>query len=206
MPWRIDHLAVSAALLDEGTAAVEAALGVRLSPGGQHALMSTHNRLLGGGDLYLEVIAIDPGAPAPPHPRWFRLDRFAGPPRLTNWIAAVDDLDAALAGAPPGAGRATDLARGDLRWRMGVPGDGCLPFDDAHPALIQWLGGMHPAARLPDVGVRLRRLVVAHPQAARLQEALAGRLEDARLVIEAGAVKAMRAEFDTPGGARVLEG
>jgi hypothetical protein len=206
MPWRIDHLAVSAASLDEGTAAVEAALGVRLSPGGQHALMSTHNRLLGAGDLYLEVIAVDPDAPPLGHPRWFRLDGFTGAPRLTNWIAACDDLDGALAVAPPGIGRAVDLARGDLRWRMGVPGDGCLPFDDAHPALIQWLGGLHPAQRLADVGVRLRRVVVAHPEAEGLRAALAGRLEDARLVIEAGPVKAMRAEFETPGGVRALEG
>ena len=127
MRWRIDHLAVAAASLDEGTAAVEAALGVKLSPGGQHALMGTHNRLLGLGDLYLEVIAVDPAAPPPGHPRWFRLDQFTGAPRLTNWVVAVDDLEGALAVAPAGAGQAVDLARGDLRWRIAVPPDGTLP-------------------------------------------------------------------------------
>ena len=206
MRWRIDHLAVSAATLDEGAEVVEAALGVRLVPGGHHALMATHNRLLGVGDLYLEVIAVDPAPPPPPHPRWFRLDRFTGAPRLTNWIAACDDLAAGLAVAPDGAGRAVDLARGDLRWRMGVPGDGCLPFDDAYPALIQWLGGLHPAQRLPDAGVRLRRLEVVHPQAAALRAALGDRFADPRLVIEAGAAKAMRAEFQTRQGVRWLEG
>ena len=206
MRWRIDHLAVACASLDEGTAAVEAALGVRLAPGGQHALMSTHNRLLGLGDLYLEVIAVDPLAPPPGHPRWFRLDQFTGAPRLTNWVAAVEDLDAALAVAPAGAGRALDLARGDLRWRMAVPGSGCLPFDDAFPALIQWLGDAHPATRLPDAGVRLRRLVVAHPQAEALRAGLGGRVADPRRVIEAAAVKAMRAEFETPSGPRHLAG
>ena len=205
MRWRIDHLAVAAASLEEGAEAVEAALGVRLSPGGSHPLMSTHNRLLGLGDLYLEVIAVDPAATPPAHPRWFRLDRFTGAPRLTNWVAAVDDLDTALAVAPGGAGRAVELARGDLRWRMGVPDDGCLPFDDACPALIQWMGDTHPAQRLPDAGVRLRRLVVAHPQAQALRAALGGRVADPRLVIEAGAVKAMRAEFETANGVRVLE-
>ncbi len=205
MRWRIDHLAVAAASLEEGAEAVEAALGVPLVAGGTHALMGTHNRLLGLGDLYLEVIAVDPAAPPPGHPRWFRLDRFTGAPRLTNWVAAVDDLDTALAVAPGGAGRAVDLARGDLRWRMGVPDDGCLPFDDAFPALIQWLGDAHPAQRLPDAGVRLRRLVVAHPQAGALRAALEP-VADPRLVIEAGAVKAMRAEFETENGVRVLEG
>ncbi|MGB4827632.1 MAG: VOC family protein, partial [Paracoccaceae bacterium] len=50
-----DHLAVSALALDEGVAAVEAALAVRLQGGGQHPHMATRNRLLGLGDLYLEV-------------------------------------------------------------------------------------------------------------------------------------------------------
>ena len=206
MRWRIDHLAVAAGSLAEGTAAVEAALGVRLASGGSHASMATHNRLLGLGDLYLEVIAIDPAAVPPPHPRWFRLDQFTGAPRLTNWVVAVDDLEGALAVAPAGAGQAVDLARGDLRWRMGVPGDGCLPFDDAFPALIQWLGGGHPATRLPEAGVRLRRLTVVHPDADGLRAALGGRVADPRLVIEAGAVKAMRAEFETAHGPRHLEG
>ena len=206
MPWRLDHLAVSATSLAEGVAAVEAALGTALGPGGQHALMSTHNRLLGLGDLYLEVIAPDPSAPAPPHPRWFRLDEFRGPPRLTNWIAATDDLDSALADAPPGVGDAVALSRGDLRWRMAVPGDGRLPFDDAFPALIEWQGQAHPAARLPDCGVRLHRLTVVHPDAQALRDSLVPHLTDTRLVIEPGPAKAMLATFDTPHGLRQLQG
>ena len=55
-----DHIAISATCLAEGVAAVEAALGVALSGGGAHPHMATHNRLLGLGDLYLEVIASDP--------------------------------------------------------------------------------------------------------------------------------------------------
>ncbi|MFT7058852.1 MAG: hypothetical protein ACJASV_001357, partial [Pseudorhodobacter sp.] len=75
---RLDHIAVAANTLAEGTAWVEAQLGVTLAPGGQHPLMATHNRLLGLADDYLEVITINPDAPAPPHPRWFDLDRFSG--------------------------------------------------------------------------------------------------------------------------------
>ena len=37
MMLRLDHLAVSATTLDEGVAAVEAALGVPMAGGGQHA-------------------------------------------------------------------------------------------------------------------------------------------------------------------------
>lgn len=202
---RLDHLAIAATDLAEGVASVEAALGVTLSPGGQHALMSTHNRLLGLGDIYLEVIAIDPDAPKPPHPRWFDLDHFTGRPRLTNWILACDDLDAALAALPQGAGIPHDLARGDLRWRMAIPADGKLPFGNAHPALIQWHGTAHPAQRLPDAGVRLDLLEIATPEAEALTATLATRFADPRVQITSGPQTAMRARFTTPHGVRVIE-
>jgi hypothetical protein len=202
MMLTIDHLAVSALTLEGGAEAVEQALGLLLAPGGAHPHMATHNRLLGLGEVYLEVIAADPAAPRPKWPRWFDLDNFTGAPRLTNWICACDDLEVAVAAAPAGVGVPVDLQRGDLRWRMAVPGDGCLPFDGAYPALIQWQGP-HPAARLPDLGARLRRLEVAHPQAEALRAALG--LTDPRVVILSGPVKAIRAEIDTPHGMRVLE-
>ncbi|MGL5009774.1 MAG: VOC family protein [Paracoccaceae bacterium] len=201
---RIDHLAVSCLDLAEGVAAVEAALGVALAGGGQHAHMATHNRLLNLGDLYLEVIAPDPGVPRPAWPRWFDLDRFTGPPRLTNWVAACDDLAAELLLSPAGTGVPVALSRGDFRWQMAVPGDGCLPFGGGFPALIAWEGTAHPAARLPDAGVRLTRFEIAHPEAAGLRQALAGRIADDRLVIVEGTAVTMRASFSTPHGQRQL--
>lgn len=200
----LDHLAISARTLDEGTAAVEAALGVPLAPGGQHPHMATHNRLLSlGPDLYLEVIAADPAQPRPAWPRWFDLDRFTGPPRLTNWICRCDDLDAALSVAPPGTGTPVALARGDFRWRMAVPDTGILPFDNTFPALIEWQGTAHPAPRLPDLGLRLIGLEITHPDADGLRRALAGRLTDPRLTITAGP-PALRARLSTPHGERQL--
>lgn len=200
----LDHLAVTAETLDDGVATVEAALGVALAGGGAHPYMSTHNRLLGLGDIYLEVIAPDPAAPPPPHPRWFDMDNFHGAPRLTNWIARCDDLDRELALGPPGIGAPVALTRGDLAWRMGVPADGRLPFDGAFPALIQWQGAAHPATRLPDAGVRLRRLTIRHPRAEDLAAALAGRLHDDRIALETGPEKAMLAVLATPHGDRAL--
>lgn len=198
----LDHIAVAATSLAEGVAHVEAALGVALGSAiGLHAHMSTHNRLLGLGPTdYLEVIAIDPGAPKPAHPRWFRLDQTTGPPRLTNWIARVDNLAAALALAPSGSGHSVDLARGDFRWRMAVPGDGQLPFDDCFPGLIEWQGPK-PSDRLADAGCRLTRLEIAHPEAALLAKLLP--VTDPRLVFVTGA-SALRATFSTPHGIRTL--
>jgi Glyoxalase-like domain len=200
---KLDHLAVAARTLDEGVAWVEDALGVPLSGGGQHTAFATHNRLLGIGDLYLEVITADPSLPAPDRPRWFGLDRFSGRPRLTNWIVQTADLAGDLSAAPKGSGVPMELRRGDYRWRMAVPEDGELPFDGAYPALIQWVGDLHPTGALADSGVRLVRLEIAHPRADALAEALAGRFIDDRVVIMPGAM-AMRATFATPLGLRVL--
>jgi hypothetical protein len=112
-------------------------------------------------------------------------------------------MGAALAQAPVGAGDPVDLARGDLRWRMAVAPDGHMPFDGAFPALIQWQGA-HPATRLLPSGCALRRLIVTHPDAAALQQALSGMLRDPRVVIENGDAPALRAEIATPQGLRVL--
>lgn len=201
----LDHLAVSAGTLSEGVAVVEDALGVTLAGGGQHPHMATHNRLLGLGDIYLEVIAADPGAPRPTWPRWFDLDNFNGPPRLTNWVARCDDLGAELAASPAGTGRPIALSRGEYRWQMAVPEDGRLPYDGCFPALIAWQGAAHPTRALPDVGLRLTRLEVAHPRALALRGLLAGRLADPRLVFVPGPTKALRAQISTPHGIRVLE-
>lgn len=198
-----DHIAISASTLAEGVAHVEAALGVTLAGGGQHPHMATHNRLLNLGDLYLEVIAADPAQPRPAWPRWFDLDRFSGPPRLTNWVARCDDLAAAIALSPPGIGTPVALQRSDFRWQMAVPANGILPFDGAFPALIRWEGTAHPAPRLPDAGVRLVALDITHPDAAALTKALQGRISDARLRLHAGP-RAMQASFLTPNGIRQL--
>ena len=168
----LDHLAVVCRTIEEGTSYVEAVLGVEMSPGGHHAAMGTHNTLVSlGPDAYLEVIAVDPEVPAPAHPRWFDMDRYAGPPRIMNWICATDDLEDALDEAPLGSGIPMELTRGDMAWRMAVPENGVLPFDGAMPALIEWDTDLHPNRRLPDHGLRLARLDVFHPDAALLMEA-----------------------------------
>lgn len=203
MLW-LDHIAVAAETLEGAVERVESTLGVEMRPGGKHAHFGTHNRLLGLADgLYLEAIAIDPGAAPPGYPRWFDLDRLRGGARIGNWICRTDDLDHALRHLPQ-AGRPVALARGDLRWRMAVPDDGVLPYDNRFPALMQWQVAPIPAEILPPSGCRLRRLVIAHPEAPRLRAEIAPHLADPRVVYEVGA-SAIRAEIDTPLGRRVLE-
>ncbi|GAA6174736.1 polyphosphate kinase [Sulfitobacter pacificus] len=199
-----DHIAVAGDTLAAATQHAELTLGLPLQQGGEHAVFHTHNTLLGLEDgLYLEAIAINPDAPAPDRPRWFDLDRFSGAPRLTNWICRCDDLDATLASLPEGFGQPVSLQRGDLRWRMAVPADGVLPFDNCAPALIEWEGEAHPAARLGSSGARLTCLTVSHPQADALATLLAVHLHDERIRFETGP-RRLEAEFDVAGNARKL--
>lgn len=184
MSWAVDHLVVAAATLDQGAAWCAATLGVAAGPGGKHPLMGTHNLLMSIGSpafprSYLEIIAIDPQAPAPARRRWFDLDEpalratLAYGPRLIHWVARCDDVAAecaALASAGIDRGQVLqaerDTPRGLLRWRISVRRDGARLYGGALPTLIEW-GDTHPADDLPASGVQIESLGVGMlPEAA----------------------------------------
>ena len=197
----LDHLAVSCTTLTDGVSDVEKTLGVALAPGGQHAEMGTHNRLLSlGPDVYFEVIAINPDAPGPDRPRWFNIDNFNGSPRLTNWILRTPDMDTALAKLPQGFGVPMSLQRGDLRWKMAVPETGVLPWDGWAPAIIEWQGEAHPAPRLPDAQVRLDCLTLKHPKAEEIAKTLAPLMPRDTALFETAERPELLARFSTPQG------
>lgn len=201
---KLDHLVVGAATLEAARSHVEEQLGVSMQPGGQHAVFQTHNALLGlTDDLYLEAIAPDPSVPPPCRPRWYDLDRFSGPARLSNWACAVDDMDRELDGMPIGTGSQVAVRRGSFNWRMAVSDAGTTPFDNLWPAIIEWPAGLHPARSLSETGIRLRRLTLRHPRADELKQILAMHLRDDRVRVEHG-TPGMHAVFDTPAGERSL--
>ena len=163
--------------------------------------MGTHNRLLGlGPGAYLEAIAVDPGAAGPGRPRWFGLDTRRGPARLTHWVVRTEDIEAACRRLPHPA-QVEDHARGDLRWRMALPPDGRLPWAGLFPGLIEWCDAPPVIA---DSGLRLSRLVLSHPEAGELRDAVTGLCDDPRLEFVTGAA-GLRAELDGPGGRRTIE-
>ena len=58
MPNRIDHIAIGASSLADGTAYLQSKIGVDVPAGGKHDLMGTHNCLMGLGDgCYFELIS-----------------------------------------------------------------------------------------------------------------------------------------------------
>lgn len=217
---QVDHLVVAARTLEEGVAWCEATLGVTPRAGGEHPLMGTHNRLLqlsapGYPRAYLEIIAVDPQAPAPGRSRWFDLDDPAlqhaiqSQPRLVHFVARTADAAAALKSL-----RALGIERGSLvhaerptpegllKWQISVRKDGQRLFYGALPTLIQW-EETHPADALPGSGLALESLHACHPRVVDLQAAHAA-IGLVGVSLEQGAPNLV-ATLATPRGPVVLE-
>jgi len=219
MTLAIDHLVIAAPDLDSGVDYVASTLGVAPQGGGAHPRMGTHNRVLGlygrYGGLYLEVIAIDPSAPAPDRPRWFGLDsdliqqRLRDGPFLAHWAARVDrpaDLSRWQAQYPDRIAPVIPMTRGDLHWRLTVPDDGSLhACDGLFPTLIQWDVPNHPAVSLPRQDLALRRLRGQHPHAELLRQGLAWiNATDLIEIEQTDGPPVLAADIETPAGIKTL--
>jgi hypothetical protein len=140
--------------------------------------MGTHNLLLDLSapqheQVYLELIAIDPDAPAPARPRWFGMDEpalqalVAEAPQLVAWVGRSPQVDMhrwglITVGLQTGPIVPCSRTRADasvLRWQIVVRDDGQRLLGGALPVLIQWQGE-HPCERLPASGVTLEQLAV----------------------------------------------
>lgn len=206
MSIRLDHLVVVASSLEAGARFVEQALGVAPGPGRRHAYMGTHNLLLSlGPSAYLEVATIDPQAAPISRPRWFGLDDLAATsvPRLAAWVANTDDI---LSAASPGLGEVETMRREGRTWQMTLTADGSLPLSGAVPVLIQRSGSAHPAAVLPESGLRLRALRIYHPAAEEVRAILSnmGLFAQPSVCVAHGAACSLVAEVHTPLGPRSL--
>lgn len=173
----IDHLVIAADSLEQGEAWCAATFGVQPSGGGKHAFMGTHNRVIAISsanfpDCYLEVIAIDPDAPPPGRPRWFRLDypevreAIRDSPRLVHAVARTGKIemlrrDLADLSLNPGELMAAqrETPYGLLKWRITIRDDGRTECAGALPSLIEW-EGQHPCAHMPASGLALQHLAL----------------------------------------------
>ena len=200
----IDHIVISAETLEEGTAYVTECLGVDLLEGGQHAKFGTHNRLLRLGDIYLEVIAIDPSAAKPDCARWFGLDEFSGQPRITNWVCRTDKPRRVIGRTLPGTGEMVPVSRGDLHWQITVARNGKLPLDGFAPAIIDWMGADAPPTRMPESGCTVNQFSIMHPHAITLRSFLSGLLSDDRLTLRGSEVPKYELTLKTPSGPKIL--
>ena len=205
----LDHLVIGAASLQDGAAYLRDALGVEIPFGGQHPRMGTHNLLTRIGDnIFLEIIAIDPSAPAPARPRWFGLDdpaqqrRLVERPRPIAWLAGTRDIHGTLARTDGRLGVAVEMTRGALTWLISVRPEGAQG-EGVLPSLIEWPEGPHPATRMHDCGIRYEALRIGHPEHARITAGLAA-IDAADLVeVESSAEPALRFDLRSPDGGRV---
>ncbi|MEO1292434.1 MAG: VOC family protein [Pseudomonadota bacterium] len=220
MAVQFDHLVIGAQSLEQGATWAERVLGVSVPAGGAHPLMGTHNLLAQMAPGYLEIIAIDPNAPAPPRNRWYGLDNpetqaaLARQPGPIAWVLGTDTIAATSQVAEWSTGPVLDVARGDLTWKITVREDGSAA-EGVLPTLIEWPEAS-PAANLPDLGLRLQHLTLRHPRPERLRAALAsvGAVEDdmqsdplgfeIRIEPPSEDAPLVAAEIATPGGLVLL--
>jgi hypothetical protein len=201
----IDHLVYAAPDLPAAVAEMEERFGVRARAGGKHTGHGTHNALLAlGPQTYLEIIAPDPGQPAPAMPRPFGVDglRRGG---LASWALACDDIDAAVARARRRGYDPGEAARGQratptgtvLRWRLtpGASPGSLIPF------LISWGDTDHPARSAPP-GLTLQALTLEHPDPPSLAPLLTAIGADVE--IRPAATAALVARLSGPNGSHEL--
>jgi hypothetical protein len=206
----LDHIVIGAASLAEGVRFVRERLGVDIPPGGKHPLMSTHNHLMRlGSSAFLEVIAIDPDAPAPQRRRWFDMDdpamrtRLAKGPHIITWVVRSPDIIAAQQASAYPLPAVINARRDALSWRMTVAEDGRIPGEGALPHVIQWDGGARPWERMADTGCSLDAFVITHPDPAMISAGLRsiGAAGLPGVVVEMGPAPALGARVVTPSGA-----
>ena len=211
MTNRIDHIAIGASSLADGTAYLQSKIGVDVPAGGKHDLMGTHNCLMGLGDgCYFELISIDNAASAPDRPRWFSLDeqhtsdRLTSRPRALCWIVATDNLDRTVENSPVDLGEILELRRDDLRWRLTVPQQGNLLMGGLIPFFIEWPKDMHPSQNMVQLGIKLEAIQLTHPEPDMLTGLLSA-LEVDHLCTVSKAEPSVSFALGTPQGIVVLD-
>ena len=209
---KLDHLTLIAPTLAEGAAHVRACLGLDVPFGTRHSYMGTHNhRLQLGGNVYLEIVALDPDGVAPERARWFGLDDqekvradWRDGRRLRGWVAAVEGIDAVVAAHDAVFGDVVPLPFADPVFAFSIPGDGSLPRDGVVPSLIDHRGDPTSMAEIPDLGARLRSFTLEHPNPARIEALYRDLSIGTPPAILQGPTFRYRAEIETPGGVKEL--
>ena len=139
---KFDHLVIRVKNLDNALADYSA-LGVTVTPGGEHPTLGSQNALICfADDTYIELIAFKPReAPAVPDPKASPMVKRVGvweaskegpvdfalvPSNAAAAIAAAKGRGLVLEGPFPGSRKRPDGQ--EVSWELGVPGSFDLPF------------------------------------------------------------------------------
>ena len=151
MAATVDHLVVGSADLDRGIRWVEERLGTAPVFGGVHDGLGTRNALLGLGDQYLEVLALDPEQAGTTSSVSEQVRPLAEPALVTLAVGKSE-----LANPVPMSRVRADGVR--LQWE--------LEFTSTPLFFIDWKDCPRPSG-LPDGG-RITSLIVTTPDPALL--------------------------------------
>jgi glyoxalase-like protein len=136
----IDHVVIAVPDLDEASAALERAVGLRSSEGGTHPALGTANRIVWFGDSYAELVAVvDEGLATSSWLGSATIAARATGGAFVTWAIRTDGLDADVRSARASGARFGDPAAGErtrpdgrsVRWRLALPdriGPTELPF------------------------------------------------------------------------------
>ena len=210
----LDHIVIAAGTLTQGVEYLQNKLGVEIPRGGCHHSMGTHNHLMRlGNEAYLELIAIDPAADPPEHPRWFALDEarmresLRQQPRLITWVMNTPDIHEMATRNSLDIGRPAELTRDSLRWTIALPDDGRLLNGGLLPYCIQWHSSPHPSRNMADLGCVLKKVTLHHNRPTWLADQLT--MLGARHLVETEALPDdvspyLSASIETPDGVVTL--
>lgn len=213
---KLDHIVIASDSLEQGVEYIHDELGIDIPKGGFHATMGTHNHLMQlGNEAYLELIAINPDAEVPMHPRWFGLDEglmresLRQKPRLITWVMNTEDIQGIKQAANFDIGLPTELQRNDLRWQFALTDDGRLLGNGMLPYVIQWHSQPHPSNAMADLGCELQSLQIYHNRgdwiAARLASIGAESLVEIHQTDDSQA-PFLSATIQTPNGTKAITG
>jgi len=202
----IDHIVIGTSNLISGSVELETKLNHKLSPGGEHKVMGTHNNLLKlQSDIYLEIIANNPNADKPSRPRWFSLDdnnileKIKNAPRALCWVLKVENIEDTVKNCGYNPGEILKLSRDAMNWKVTVPSDGKLIENGILPILIEWNKNQHPSKKLSNSKVSLNKLCLYHPEPKKINNLMSNLIESDLISISEGEAK-IEVIFDCPSG------
>ena len=193
MNSRIDHIVIGAANLILGTKILETKLSTKFSPGGEHIIMGTHNKLLKlQSNIYLEVIANNPNVSKPSRQRWFSLDessikeKIKKSPRLLCWVLEVDNIEDTVKKCGYNPGEILQLSRDELTWKVTVPSNGKLVENGVLPVLIEWPSNQHPSKKLNNSKVSINKISLFHPEPYKIKSIISNLIESDLIHVSEG--------------------
>ena len=184
MNSRIDHIVIGASNLIAGTKILETKLSSKFTPGGEHMIMGTHNKLLKlQSNIYLEVIANNPNVSKPSRQRWFSLDeartkeKIKHSPRALCWVLEVDNIEDTVKKCGYNPGEILQLSRDELTWKVTVPSNGKLVENGVLPVLIEWPSNQHPSKKLNNSKVSINKISLFHPEPYKIKSIISNLIE-----------------------------